>query len=43
MIEAVERHTGMTVKRVDVIVQALESPEEEAEAEAEPQPIEPVR
>ena len=43
VIEAVERHTGMTVKRVDVIVQALESPEEEAEAEAEPQPIEPVR
>ena len=43
VIEAVERHTGMTVKRVDVVVQALESKEEEAEAEAEPEPIEPVR
>ena len=44
VIEAVERSTGMTVKRVDVVVQALESKEEEAaETEAEPQPIEPVR
>ena len=43
VIEAVEHYTGMTVKRVDIVVQALESKEEEAEAEAEPQPIEPAR
>ncbi len=43
VIEAVERSTGMTVKRVDVVVQALETEEEPALEDGDFQPVEPVR